>query len=162
MHRSRSLLVAVAVAVSSLALASCSSSPGGGSASKAVANLKVTASVSHQLVAAAAALNRIPVSEYSGLAKGSAYYAFDGATGTYWAAAQLMPKPTTNNQLPTRAQVANQDDGSYWLFTEPKGGRWTGYPDGNVGPGTPCPVSVPAGVAKAWGWVVGACRPQGF
>ncbi len=92
---------------------------------------------------AGAALNNIPVSEYSGLAPGLTYYAFDMGSDTYWAAARLVPAPSAEPSAPTRAQVASQDAGSYYVFSRPKGGSWTADAAGNTGPGTPCPVTVP-------------------
>lgn len=123
-------------------------------------NLAVTETVRAQLVAAGAALNGIPVAQYSGLTPGLTYYALDQATGTYWAAAQLSPAPSSNPNQPTQAQVASQDDGSYYLFTmASQGGTWKVYADGNTGPNTPCPVTVPADVLQVWGWAPGSCRP---
>ena len=122
-------------------------------------NLTVTNAIRAQLVAAGAALNNVPVSEYSGLAPGLTYYALDRATGTYWAAARLVPAPSSDPSKPTQAQIAAQDEGSYTLFTRAPGASWKAYPDGNTGPGTPCPVTVPAGVVKVWGWPNGSCRP---
>ena len=64
-----------------------------GTSSQAV-NETITTDVRSQLVAAGAAVNNIPVGEYSGLTQGLTYYALDHATGTYWAAAQLVPAPS--------------------------------------------------------------------
>jgi hypothetical protein len=110
-------------------------------------------------VAAGAALNNIPVAEYTGLAPGLTYYAYDGATQTYWAAARLVPAPTSDPSNPSQAQVASQDEGSYYLFRQPRGGSWTAYAVGASGPGTSCPTTPPAGVAQVWGWPAGRCRP---
>ncbi len=123
-------------------------------------NLTVTNAIRSQLVAAGAALNNVPVSEYSGLAPGLTYYALDRATGTYWAAARLVPAPSSDPSKPTQAQIDAQDEGSYTLFTRAPGASWKAYPDGNTGPGTPCPVTVPADVVKVWGWPTGSCRPN--
>ncbi len=125
------------------------------------ANVPVTDQIRSQLVAAGAALNKIPVSEYTGLAPGLTYYAFDASSNTYWAGARLVPAPSSDPANPTRAQVASQDEGSYYIFTQPKGGGWTVYAAGNVGPSTPCPVAVPASVLAVWGWPSGSCRPAG-
>jgi len=127
--------------------------------SATAANLPVTDALRTQLVAAGAALNNIAASEYTGLAPGLTYYALDTTTGTYWAAARLVPAPSANPSDPTRAQVASQDAGSYYLFEQPRGGGWTAYPDGNSGPATPCPMPVPPGVLQVWGWAAGNCRP---
>jgi hypothetical protein len=127
--------------------------------SSGAVNQAVTDQLRVQLVAAGAALNSIPVAEYTGLAPGLTYYAYDNATQTYWAGARLVPAPTSDPSNPSRAQVASQDDGSYYLFRQPRGGSWTAYADGASGPDTPCPTTVPAAVAQVWGWPAGGCRP---
>ena len=130
-----------------------------GTSSQAV-NQTVTTAIRSQLVAAGAAVNNIPVVQYSGLTAGLTYYALDRATGTYWAAAQLVPATSNNpNTPPTQAQIASQDDGSYYLFTRPPGKSWTAHTDGQTGPDTPCPITVPADVVQLWGWPAGTCRP---
>ena len=123
-------------------------------------NQPVTDAIRAELLAAGAALNNIPVSEYTGLAPGETYYAVDGSTGTAWAAARLVPAPVANGAQPSQAQIASQDDGSYTLFRREPGGSWTAFADGNTGPSTPCPVTVPAAVVTAWGWPTGSCRPS--
>ena len=50
-----------------------------------VQNLVLTDAIRAQLVAAGAALNGLPASDYTGLVKGESYYGFDPATSTYWA-----------------------------------------------------------------------------
>jgi hypothetical protein len=180
-------LAGALVAVGSLAVAGCSSSPAAQNTttsttvpsgttatadtgtvttgpsttatSSNTVNQPVTDQLRAQLVAAGAALNSIPVAQYTGLAPGLTYYAYDSATQTYWAAARLVPAPTSDPSNPSRAQVASQDDGSYYLFRQPRGGSWTAYADGASGPGTPCPTAVPAAVAQVWGWPAGSCRP---
>ncbi len=125
------------------------------------ANVAVSAAIRAQLVTAGAALNNIPASEYSGLASGLTYYAFDPATDTYWAGARLDPAPSPNPSSPTQAQISSQDAGSYYLFQRPVSGSWKAYAAGNTGPGTACPVVVPAAVLAAGGWPAGSCRPSG-
>jgi hypothetical protein len=109
-------------------------------------------------LAAGAAVNNIPVSEYTGLAPGLTYYALDRATETYWAGARLVPAPSSDPSSATRAQVASQDDGSYYIFRQPLGGNWTAYATGASGPDTPCSITVPAAVVQVWGWPAGSCR----
>jgi len=142
---------------------STASIPGttGSSSSAGAVNLPVTDQIRSQLVAAGAAVNDIPTAEYSGLAPGLTYYALDRTTHTYWAGARLVPAPSNDPSSPTRAQVASQDEGSYYVFTQTQSGRWTAYAAGDVGPGTPCPVTVPAAVVAVWGWPSGSCRPSG-
>jgi hypothetical protein len=147
----------VATTTSTISTTSSTTSTTG--TSSQAANQTVTADVRSQLVAAGAAVNNIPVTQYSGLTAGLTYYAVDRATGTYWAAAQLVPASTNPNTPPTQAQIASQDDGSYYLFTRPAGKGWTAHADGQTGPDTPCPITVPADVVQLWGWPAGSCRP---
>ncbi len=128
--------------------------------SSQASNAPISDAIRSQLVAAGAALNNIPVSEYSGLAAGLTYYAIDRTTNTYWAAARLVPVPSSDPATPTRAQVASQDDGSYYVFSQHRGGSWTAYAVGASGPASPCPVTLPPQVLEAWGWPMGSCRPE--
>lgn len=128
--------------------------------SSRASNAPISDAIRSQLVAAGAVLNSIPVSEYSGLAAGLTYYAIDRTTNTYWAAARLVPVPSPDPAAPTQAQVASQDDGSYYVFSEPRGGSWTAYAVGASGPDSPCPVTPPPQVLEAWGWAMGSCRPE--
>jgi hypothetical protein len=175
---------ALMVVAGSLALAACSSSSStsttttgaGGSGSSATsasttpttsaisakaANVPVTDQVRSELVAAAAALQHIPVVQFSGLAPGLTYYGLDKTTATYWAGARLVAAPTADASNPTQAQISTQDEGSYYVFQKPSGGTWTAYPAGNAGPGTVCPVTVPPAIVQVWGWPAGGCRPNG-
>lgn len=166
-------LVAAGCIVSGLVFAACgsgspSSTPPASSTStsttsttvvaETVQNLVVTAAVRQSLLAAGAAHQQLAVSDYTGLAAGETYYAYDAATVTYWAGAALDPSPSS-----LQAQVSNQDDGSYLLFWKPAGGSWRVYDDGLGGIGTtPCPIAIPAGVRAAWQWSADACRPPGI
>jgi hypothetical protein len=175
----RKLLATAAVVSFSLALAGCSSgtgqstskTPASGSTSTtsapkpaassttttalATRNLVVTPDVRAALLAAGASSENLPVSDYTGLAPGRTYYAYDATTATYWAGAQLIP---TSSSLP--AQVASQDDGAYLLFSRSGSGAWTVTDDG-VGavPGTKCPAPVPADILALWNWPSGTCNP---
>jgi len=124
-------------------------------------NAPVTDEVRSELVSAGSALNNIPTSEFSGLAPGLTYYALDRSTGVYWAGARLVAAPSSDPSNPTQAQVSTQDEGSYYVFRQSHGGAWTAYAAGNTGPGTACPVAVPAAVLQVWGWPSGSCRPNG-
>ena len=68
--------------------------PGG---SPAARDLPLAPSVSASLVAAAAASHGLPASAFLGVAPANqgfaAYYGYDVATSTYWAAASLVPNP---------------------------------------------------------------------
>ena len=168
-----------AVAAGALALAACSApsgttgtsgttgAAGSSTTSSTVAlpttavNVPITDEVRSELVSAGSALNDIPTSEFSGLAPGLTYYGLDRSTGVHWAGARLVAAPSSDPSNPTQAQISNQDRGSYYVFRQSPGGGWTAYAAGNTGPGTPCPVTIPAVVLQVWGWPSGSCRPHG-
>lgn len=121
-------------------------------------NLDVTDAVRAELVTAAVAMtNGVPASEFSGLEPGRTYLAYDPETQTYWAAAGLEP-------ISLRAQVASQDNGSYFIFRKTDGGPWAAFydgygtgPDSPAGPDAVCRVPVP--VQDLWQWPRGVCEP---
>jgi len=132
-----------------------SGTTGTSTTSTAVQNLHVTQALRAELLQAGAASHNLPASDYTGLAPGRTYYAYDPATSTYWAGAALVPSTSS-----TPAQVSVQDDGAYLLFTRPPGGSWTVYSVGmTLIPGAKCPVAVPPAVLSVWGWAPGTCRP---
>jgi len=123
-----------------------------------VQNLAVTDTLRSQLLAAAAAANRLTPADYTGLAPGLTYYAYDPTTGTYWAGAALVPSPSSQN-----GQVSVQDDGSYLLFSSSgSSGPWTVHPVGATGGtgGAACPA-IPATVVAVWNWTPGTCKAPG-
>jgi hypothetical protein len=130
--------------VAGLALAAC----GSGSSAQGVKKLIATPYVQQQLLAAIAALHNLTVSDYTGLAPGATYYAYDPSDHLYWAGAADVPSPTS-----TAAQVSSQDDGGYYLFTRTATSWWTVYSDGlgNV-PGSSCGIVTPKAVRTVWGW----------
>ncbi len=142
--------------------ATATGSPTTGAGSSTATNLPVTDQIRTELVTAASTLQNIPAAQFSGLAPGLTYYGLDKTTGTKWAAARLVPAPVPEGAQPSQAQVSSQDEGSYYVFRQPAGGPWTAYAAGNTGPGTPCPVTLPAGVLAVWGWPAGGCRPNGI
>ena len=118
-------------------------------------NLVVSDAIRAQLLAAGAAMHKLPVSDYTGLVHGETYYAYDPATGAHWAGAGLMA-----SQNSIKAQVGDQDDGAYLVFEQPAGGHWKAWPAGIPGSSAySCAVKVPAGVLAAWGWAKGSCHP---
>ena len=118
-------------------------------------NLALTNQVRGALLAAGAALNQIPATDYAGLRTGETYYAYDPATKTHWAGAALVPSPSS-----IRAQVSVQDDGAYLLFTRTASGSWRAYDVGLSGiEGAKCPIAVPPSVLRVWGWPANSCRP---
>ena len=122
-----------------------------------VQNLVLTDAIRTQLVAAGAALNGLPASDYTGLVKGESYYGFDPATNTYWAGGALEPSPSSQ-----QAQVSAQDDGSYYIFEEQAGGSWTAHAEGMAGiAGGTCSVQIPPALVALWRWPAGACHPTG-
>lgn len=121
-----------------------------------VANLTLDASVRAGLVAAVAAQHGLTATDYVGLEPGTAYYAFDPATATYYAAAAVRPSPSS-----MAAQVGSQDDGAYNLFTRRRGTSvWRVYDDGlGAAQDATCPLRLPAAVLAAWGWRPASCYP---
>jgi len=117
-------------------------------------NLAPTRQLATQLVSAAAAKMHVPASGFAGIERGTAYYAYDFTTHTYWAGASLVPRKDS-----MQAQVSVQDQGSYLLFDRYKGGPWHVFEVGAAGAG--CPVTVPSAVAQRWHWPRHACRPGG-
>ncbi len=150
-----------AASTTSTTTAASTTTTGGSSTTTGQAtNQPVTDALRTQLLAVGAALANAPVSQYTGLAPGETYYAIDGSTGTAWAAARLVPAPVANGAQPSQAQISSQDEGSYTLFRMEPGQSWQAFADGNAGPGTACPVAVPAAVVSVWGWPAGSCRPS--
>ena len=128
----------------------------------AARDLPLTPSVSASLIAAAAAVYRLPASAFLGIASAggggfAAYYGYDAASATYWAAASLVPNPKVNE-----AEVVVQDDGAYLIFHRPANGRWqmqdAGYTD-SVGDCAAYHVNLPAAIVAVWHWVAGTCHP---
>ena len=121
-------------------------------------NLTISDAVRTQLIAAVAAQNGFAPSEYSGLRQGLTYYAIDTTTEISWAGAQMVPAPSPNPNQPTQAQVSSQDEGSYYIFEEPRGGTWKVYATGGTPQLGACGVTVPPAILQAWGWPSGTCR----
>jgi hypothetical protein len=119
-------------------------------------NLVLTGPVIVELVDADAAFKRLPANDFIGLRQ--AYYAYDVASATYWAAAQVVPSTSAY-----QAQVASQDDGGYTVFHEPRHAAWVAADDGMAGAeGATCAayhVTIPASVLAAWHWSAGTCTP---
>ena len=152
----RAVLGGVLLASGSLLLAACGSSgPSATSTTSTTSrsasgtrNLPVTSAVRAELLKAGAAAHMLPATDFTGLAKGLTYYAYDPADGLYWAGARLVPSPSSQ-----RAQVSVQDDGAYDVYTKTPGGAWTAYHDGlGTVPGTVCAIVVPMAVRTVWAW----------
>ena len=119
-------------------------------------DLVVTNTIRAQLLAAGAALHKLPVSDYTGLIKGETYYAYDSATKEHWAGAALIASKSS-----TQARVGNQDDGAYLVFREKGGGAWRAWDAGIPGSNEfRCAVKVPASVLAVWNWAPDTCHPR--
>jgi hypothetical protein len=116
-------------------------------------NLLLTGPVIVELVDADAAFKHLPPDDFIGLRE--AYYAYDVATSTHWAAAQLVPSSSAYV-----AQVSTQDDGGYTVFHEPPHAAWVAVDDGMGAQG--CAnyhVSIPTAVLAVWHWPAKSCTP---
>lgn len=122
----------------------------------ATENLQVTPAVRQSLLAAGAAADQLPVTDFVGLRAGTTYYAFDPATDLYYAAAALEASSTS-----TSAQVATQDDGAYNLFTRTSPtAAWKVYNDGlGAAQDSICPIALPGAVLAVWNWKANSCYP---
>jgi hypothetical protein len=116
------------------------------------ASLVAGATVRHELLAAFVAFRSnaantpgfapIAPSAVAGITPGTLHYAFDPASGTYWAVATFS---ATKSASRTSAYVGFQDGGSQAVFTRPSDGSWLVR---SVGP---CMTGLPVAVASAWG-----------
>jgi hypothetical protein len=121
----------------------------------AAENLPVTSTVEAQLLAAEAAAHNLAASAYTGLVKSSLYYAYDPATGTYWAGASAIPSSSS-----VQAGTSVNDNGAYGLYERVGDGSWTESDVAMTGiDGDNCTIVVPADVLALWGWAAGTCRP---
>lgn len=157
----RKLVVAGALALSLLPVgASAAASPVARPLTAATQppakNLVLTGPVIVELVDADAAFKRLPPHDFIGLRQG--YYAYDVASSTYWAAAQVVPSSSAY-----QAEVASQDDGGYTVFHEPPHTAWVAADDGMASAeGSSCAayhVSIPVAVLAVWHWAAGRCTP---
>jgi hypothetical protein len=93
---------------------SATAGPGG------IRDLVVSQDVRNELTAAYLAYRGIPPSDVAGTDPGSVYYAYDPATGTYWAQAEFEPSGTAS----LKVLVSFQDGASFGFFTRAGTGRW--------------------------------------
>jgi hypothetical protein len=119
-------------------------------------NLPITPAVVKSLLQAGAAYHSLPAKDFTGLAPGMTYYAFDPANMTYYAAAGLDASP---NSL--QAQIGDQDDGGYNIFVRvATATNWTVYNDGlGAAQDVKCPITFPSSVLAVWDWKAGSCFP---
>jgi hypothetical protein len=85
-----------------------------------IQNLPVTTAVRSGLLAAYAAAKNIPVADVAGSVPGSIYYAYDPATGTYWAMAAY--EPLSSDSLTVR--VGFQDGASDAFYRKAGSASW--------------------------------------
>jgi hypothetical protein len=76
--------------------------------------------VRNELTAAFADYKRISPHDAAGISPGSVYYAYDPATGAYWALANFLP----SLRAPFKVLVGFQDGASIGLFTRIASGSW--------------------------------------
>ena len=120
-------------------------------------NLPVSDALRQQLLIAGARATALPASDFAGLVPGRTYYAYDPASSTYWAGAQLV---AAANSAAGHAALINE--GAYWLFAKSGSGSWHAFRVGMTGArGEECPVNVPAGVLAVWGWRADTCKAPG-
>jgi hypothetical protein len=93
--------------------------------SSAVTNLVIHAGVRRELLAAYAACTGFPRSALF-YWPGDTYYAYDSATGKYWAMALYR----ANRTAPFQVRVDLQETEGYGLFTKPGTGPWQVLIDG--------------------------------
>jgi hypothetical protein len=137
------------VTITQTATASASASPG------PAENLFLSSAVREQLIAARAAQVGVKPSAFTGLAPGTAYYAIDHTTDTYWAGAGMLPSAKS-----LKAEVSSQDDGGYLIFEMKSGATWRVFSVGLSGvEGATCSVTVPPAVLSVWHWKPGTCLP---
>jgi hypothetical protein len=89
-------------------------------AASGVQNLGVSTAVRGELLTAFAASKSIPAADVAGSRPGSVYYAYDPATGTYWAMASYDPASTDSQAV----LVGFQDGGESGLFKRVGSGAW--------------------------------------
>jgi hypothetical protein len=82
----------------------------------------------------------IPHSAVARITPRTLHYAFDPATGTYWAVADFSPTEAASR---TAAAVGFQDGGNQAVFMQPPGGSW------HVKSVGPCLTGLPVSVAAA-------------
>ncbi|HVV75488.1 MAG TPA: hypothetical protein VHC43_05580 [Mycobacteriales bacterium] len=121
-------------------------------------NLFLTQPLRQALIHAKAQEVHVSDSAFVSLYKGSAFYAIDHDTGTYWAGASVVP-----SRHSIRAQVSSQDEGGYNIFELKPGGTWQIFDTGLDGPqareGGQCPVKIPSDVLAVWHWAPKTCDP---
>jgi hypothetical protein len=122
----------------------------------AAQNLPISPAIIKSLLQAGAAYHSLPAKDFTGLAPGMTYYAYDPANLTFYAAAGLDASP---NSL--QAQIGDQDDGGYNIFVRvASANNWTVYNDGlGAAQDVKCPITFPPSVLAVWDWKANSCFP---
>jgi hypothetical protein len=96
--------------------------PGAATGQAGIQNLVVTSAERSELTAAFVAYKGVPLSEVAGgePVPGSVYYAYDPATGTFWAAANFAEV----NGLSLKAMETYQNGGDIGMFRKAGAGSW--------------------------------------
>jgi hypothetical protein len=127
------------------AVSPAAATPSTTSAAVGVQNLVVTPSVRSELQAAYVAYKHFPPSDIAGTAPNSVYYAYDPATGSYWAMATFEQSATAS----VNTETAMQDGGNTGMFTKAPDGAWQ-MRQASFPPGCDLPQFFPAAVIAAW------------
>jgi hypothetical protein len=110
-----------------------------------VQNLPVSDTVKNQLTAAFVAFHGFKATDVIGTAPTSVYYAYDPATGTYWAMSGFVPSEEASYQV----HVSMQDAGAFGWFSQKSGGNWKAH-DGSFPPWCHADQFFPSGVLAVW------------
>lgn len=85
-----------------------------------IQNLPVSNTVKNQLTAAYVAFRNFKATDVIGTAPNSVYYAFDPASGTYWAMSEFVASQEASQQV----HVDMQDAGAFGWFSQKSGANW--------------------------------------
>jgi hypothetical protein len=110
-----------------------------------VRSLVVSRNLRNELTVAYVVLRGIPLSDVAGTIPGSVYYAYDPATGTYWAEAIFEPSSTAS----VKVLVGFQDGASVGFFTKPGNSGWE-VQEGGAPPVCTETLFFPPAVLRAW------------
>jgi hypothetical protein len=136
---------AMTPAATAQAISPAAPTPSTTPAAAGVQNLVVTPSVLSELQAAYVAYMQFPPSDIAGTAPNSVYYAYEPATGSYWAMATFVESATAS----LNTTVDMQDGSNTGMFSETSGGAWQVVREG-VPPGCGLLQFFPAAVIAAW------------
>ena len=124
---------------------------------QAPVSLPVTDGLRDQLLQAGALLTQHPATDYTGLAPGTTFYAYDPILDTYWAAATLAGPKNDD------AAIMLQDANSYMAFRKAgQDGAWVpmavGFgPSATMPPEGNCPL--PPAIHDLWRLMPDFCHP---